>query len=134
MKKFILYIFDCDNPSININNLIDLINKSEISSEVEIIERKADKLSAKLTDGTPGSIQFIWRVVDISTIDTKKCRTGYLNYTVNKEESLKTAGVCLFATNINSEIKGDTGDCSITEELILSDIIAAVNFANNLKL
>lgn len=135
MKRFILNIYDCDRPTINVESLIELINKSEVASEVEVLQRVADKLTAKLTDGTPGSIQFIWRVVEVSTINTKKCRTGYLNYTVNKEENFKTAGVCLFATNINSEIKGDdTGDCSITEEHILNDIIAAINFANDLKL
>ena len=73
MKKLFLNIYKCDNPLIDIDKLIELVNNSQMASDVTINVREADNVSLKLRNCVPGSIELVWRMLNLNDVDVSNC-------------------------------------------------------------
>lgn len=136
MKRLFLNIYKCDNPLIDIHKLIELVNGSPMASDVTINVREADNISLKLRNCVPGSIELVWRMLNLNDVDASVCSSGYLDRTQKEnEQPVSTIGVCLYATNINKdmELSDSSGDCSISVEGVFAGLLHCYNLVNNIN-
>ena len=136
MKRLFLNIYKCDNPLIDIHKLIELVNGSEMASDVAINVREANNLSLKLRNCGPGSIELVWRMLNLNDVNASIGSSGYLDRTQKEnEQPVSTIGVCLFATNINKdmELSDSSGDCSINTKQIFITLLHCYNLVNNIN-
>lgn len=136
MKRLFLNIYKCDNPLIDIDKLIELVNGSQMASDVTINVREADNISLKLRNCVPGSIELVWRMLNIDDVDARNCSSGYLDRTQKEnEQPVSTIGVCLYATNINKdmELSDSSGDCSINTKQVFIALLHCYNLVNNIN-
>ena len=136
MKRLFLNIYKCDNPLIDIHKLIELVNTSQMASDVTIDVREADNISLKLRNCAPGSIELVWRMLNINDVCARNCFSGYLDRTQKEnEQPVSTVGVCLYATNINKdmELSDSSGDCSIDTKQVFISLLHCYNLINNIN-
>lgn len=136
MKKLFLNIYKCDNPLIDIHKLIELVNNSQMASDVAINVREADNVSLKLRNCVPGSIELVWRMLNLNDVNARNCSSGYLDRTQKEnEQPVSTIGVCLYATNINKdmELSDSSGDCNINVAGVLTGLLHCYNLVNNIN-
>ena len=87
MKKFVLYIGECDKPSIDVDKLINTLKYKGFDKDIEILTIKPTIDTAVINNLMSGSIMLVYFLDDVEYIQISTHCTGFLHQ-YNNEKGL----------------------------------------------